>query len=117
VLPQRGTTKKLIIAFQFQFANQAAWKCDACRRSGLVQERGCAFAGAAERPRPVWARRGVAAARCPKSVITGESLALVEEFLAWKLAGGDVNMRAAKSVDAFFALEMEWRKETRDGDE
>jgi len=49
-------------------------------------------------------------------VITGEDLALLEEFFAWKLGGGDVSRRAAKSVDAFFALEHEWRKEIRDGD-
>ena len=80
-----------------------------------MEERGCAFAGAEERRRPVWARRGCATARCPKSVITGENLALLESFFAWKLAGGDLNRRAAKTVDAFFVLEKEWRKETRNG--
>jgi hypothetical protein len=117
VLSQRRAKKKLIVAFHFQFANQAAWKCDACRQSGLVEARGCAFAGAPERSRPVWARRGHGVSRCPKSVIAGESLSLLEDFFAWKLAGGgDVRKRAAKTVDAFFALETEWRKETRNGD-
>jgi len=50
-------------------------------------------------------------------VITGEDLALLEGFFAWKLAGGDISRRAAKTVDAFFALEREWRKEKRNGDE
>lgn len=118
MLTRPRTTKKLIIAFHFQFANQAAWKCDACRRSGLVKERACAYSGIAESGRPVWARRGHAAVRCPKSIITGESLALLEEFFAWKLAGAsDESGRAAKSVDAFFVLEHEWRKEKRDGNE
>jgi hypothetical protein len=117
VLSQRRRTKKLIIAFHFQFANQAAWKCDGCRASGLVRERGCALGGEPEAARPVWARRGQAVLRCPKSVITGESLSLVEEFFAWKLGGGDVQVRSAKSVDAFFALEREWQKEIRDGEQ
>jgi hypothetical protein len=116
VLSNGRTTKKLILAFHFQFANQAAWKCETCRGSGLAEERGCAFSGAAERKRPVWARRGHLSARCPKSFIEGENLSLLEEFFAWKLAGGgDLMRRAAKTVDAFFALETEWRKEMRNG--
>lgn len=81
-----------------------------------MRERGCALAGEAEAARPVWARRGLAVRRCPKSIISGESLSLVEEFFAWKLGGGSVQERSAKSVDAFFALEREWQKETRNGE-
>ena len=43
---ERGGTKKLIVAFHFQFANQAGWRCDACRRNGLEKKRRCGWLAA-----------------------------------------------------------------------
>ena len=38
-----GREKKLIVAFHFQFSNQAGWECDACRRAGLEVRRRCGW--------------------------------------------------------------------------
>jgi len=54
---------------------------------------------------------------CPKSVISGESLALVQEYLAWKLLGvspGSLRELPGKTVDAWMVLEVELRKEAED---
>jgi hypothetical protein len=65
---------------------------------------------------PVWARSGVAIPTCPKSYVTGESLALVEEFLIRRRLGG---IRAseldARRVEAFLALEKVLEAEMNDG--
>jgi len=121
VRAERGGTKKLILAFHFQFADQAGWKCEECRRSGLEEKRRCALRpGAEQQPnRVVWVRNGAVAERCPKSLITGESLALIEAYCAWKLnGGGDYRDMSAREVEAFWVLEQELRKEMeRRGDE
>ena len=66
------------------------------------------------------AGRRVSTERCPLSVIDGKTWALADEFLARKLAGeqADVSRLPAKSVDAFVALECEWRamEGRRDGE-
>src|ERR1035441_2449457 len=81
VEPRR--TKKLLVAFHFQFSNQAGWECDACRRSGLEVRRRCGWLGLPHdgKGAPVWARKAVAIESCPKSYITAESEGLVEDFL------------------------------------
>ncbi len=111
---ERRRTKKLIVAFQFQFSNQAAWNCDSCRKRGLVKLRRCAFEGE-EVPKsapPVWARRGISTQQCPKSLITAESLRLLEEFQIWKRFGcADVWAMTARTVEAISLLEDQWRKE------
>ena len=107
-------TKKLTVAFHFQFANQAAWRCDDCRSQGLEQKRRCAWRSAtSEKPRTVWARNGIALSACPKSVITGESLAFIEEFQYRRMFGdfGGINNMPARSVDAFCLLEQLMAKE------
>jgi hypothetical protein len=106
--------KKLIVAFHFQFANQAAWKCDACRSQGLEKQRRCGWLPASmdSLSRPVWARRKTAMMECPRSYITAASLSLVEEFFAWKAGGGGNLMnRPARTAEAFFILEREWKAE------
>jgi hypothetical protein len=111
---QRRRTKKLIVAFQFQFSNQAAWNCDDCRKRGLTTMRNCAFLNgrASHANKPVWARRAVTSAQCPKSVITAQSLAFLEEFQIWKRFGcTDVRSMSARSVEALSILEDQWRKE------
>jgi hypothetical protein len=97
-----------MLAFHFQFSDQARWKCEPCRQSGLDRVRRCAHlpesGGAAERP--VWSRGGVAAMRCPKSLITAESWTWIEEHRAWKTLGGEgFEEMNARRAAAFLALE------------
>ena len=65
----------------------------------------------------VWARRGVAVTRCPKTIITAESESLVEEFLVRRRLGatGIVDL-TARQVEAFAILESALEKERQDGD-
>jgi hypothetical protein len=53
------------------------------------------------------------APRCPKSVITAQSLSLLEEFLWWKQIGAASWSMDAKSADALLALEREWKLKTQ----
>ena len=111
-----GRTKKLIVALHFQFANQAAWGCDDCRRRGLEGQRRCGWSEDQSPSRAVWGRAGVTSTECPRSFISAESLAYIEEFFTWKLFGNvDYYSLPAKTVDAFFVLEREWLKEQRNG--
>ncbi len=89
-------------------SNQAGWGCDDCRKAGLEKKRRCGWLGIEDDDGGpvVWARGGVATTRCPKSVITGESEAMVEEFLARRRLGGTaVAELSARQVDAYVALE------------
>jgi hypothetical protein len=54
---------------------------------------------------------------CPTSYITSESIALLEEFHAWKLLGarGFYGL-PARLVEAIFILENELRVESNDGE-
>ena len=112
---ERSRKKKLIVAFHFQFANQAAWKCDACRKSGLEKTRRCGWLPLDSAPeRLVWARNAVAVTSCPKSYVTPASLSWIEQFQLWKLFGSaDINVMPAKVVEAFCILENELRGEIR----
>jgi hypothetical protein len=58
----------------------------------------------------------VAVSACPKSVITGDSLALIEEFQARRVFGdfGSVSNMPARSVDAFQMLDQLLAKERSD---
>jgi hypothetical protein len=114
VRPESGRSKKLIVAFHFQFANQAAWTCDECRKAGLEKRRDCAWlreAGVSS-GRIVWGRRQAAATRCPKSIITAESMYLLGEFNVWKRCpGGPLHAMPARVVDAILMLDDEFRAE------
>ena len=113
-----GRKKKLIVAFHFQ-RNEAAWSCDACRKSGLEEKRQCGWASAAapsEDGPIVWARGRTTLSTCPTSYITAESIALIEEFHAWRLLGAtSAYDLPARVVEAFFILENELRAELNDG--
>ena len=102
-----------MVAFHFQFANQAAWECDSCRKSGLARKRRCGWLPEQQRAPlgVVWARRTVTSSQCPKSVVTAASLAWLERFHAWKACGGDLLERPAKEAEAILLLESELRKE------
>ncbi len=64
----------------------------------------------------VWARGKVSLTSCPTSYITPESIALLEEFHAWKLLGAaSVYELPARLVEAIFIVENELRAEKNDG--
>ncbi len=107
-----------MVAFHFQFSNQAGWKCDICRKSGLERKRRCGWLGLGEEPgaSPVWARKHVAVSRCPKSYITAESLSMMEDFfLRRRLGATDLTRITARQADAFMVLEDAIAAEIRDG--
>lgn len=113
---ERSRKKKLIIAFHFQSSDQAGWKCVTCRAAGLERKRRCGFVkGLRDEPeRAIWARKHVVAVSCPKSLISADSLAWIEEFYAWKLAGGiDCQTMSARQADAFAVLERELATQRR----
>ena len=75
--------KKLIVAFHFvtasqQFPDRAGWNCESCRQNGLEVKRRCGFLEDDKRgqPRIVWGRKHTQTDECPKSLVTGESLAI-----------------------------------------
>ncbi len=97
-----------MVAFHFYLSNQAGWKCDACRANGLEKRRRCGWLrdSAPSAGRPVWARKGLSLDTCPKSYISAESEALVEEFLvSRRLGGGSPTEMSARQVDAFLILQ------------
>ncbi len=119
----RGTKKKLIVAFHFQLASaqladRAGWDCDSCKRNGLEKKRRCGFLAAEQRgePRIVWGRRQVSSQECPKSFVTGESMALLEEFFVGRRLGIPDSLESeARKVDAFVILRDLMEREERDG--
>jgi hypothetical protein len=113
----RERKKKLTVAFHFQFSNRAGWNCDSCRQHGLEVKRRCGFLPAEQRggPRIVWGRKQTQAEECPKSLVTGESLALLEEFFVRRRLGiSDSVELEARKVDAFLILRDEMEREERD---
>ena len=69
----------------------------------------------AEGPPVVWARGTVISARCPKSIITAQSVFFLEQFRWWKELGGDVWSMEAKNAEALLLLQQEWRTEIQNG--
>jgi hypothetical protein len=69
-----------------------------------------------ESAKPVWARRQVSLTTCPKSYITGESMALVEDFFVRRRVGRpNLEDMDARSADAFLILEEAVAMEMKDG--
>ena len=65
---------------------------------------------------PVWARAGVAVEVCPKSYITGESLAWIEHFGAFKFLGcTDPIDLPARTVDALCLIKDLVERESTHG--
>lgn len=89
-----------------------------CRKSGLERNRKCGWLtdGEISSSPIVWARGRIALATCPTSYITSESVALMEEFHAWKLLGAqNFYDLPARLVEAIFILENELRAEGNNG--
>jgi hypothetical protein len=104
----------LIVAFHFYRTSQAGWKCDQCRRQELDVKRRCGFLAAEKRgpKKLVWVRGHVSTEECPKSLVTPQSVELLERFFGWKFSGGGpLEEIAAKAADAFLILEGELRAE------
>jgi hypothetical protein len=116
--------KKLIVAFHFAIASRQSqtrigWNCESCRRNGLEAKRRCGFLPSEERgePRIVWGRGLAHTEECPKSFVTGESLALLEEFFVRRRLGiADSPDLEARKVDAFLILRDEMEREDRNGE-
>jgi len=69
-------------------------------------------------PRPVWVRKDIATTTCPKSYVSGDSMAWLEAFEAWKRIGqADPYGLPARQVEAMMLLEQELSAEMRRGDE
>jgi len=65
----------------------------------------------------VWARANVVSRRCPKSVITAQSLGYLERFRLWKELGTvDLADIDAKTADALVCLESAWKTEVKNGE-
>lgn len=67
----------------------------------------------------VWTGGGVAVTTCPVSLITADSIGLLEEFAAMKSlrAGPVLRDLPARFVDGWLAIENELAKEKGDGNE
>jgi hypothetical protein len=119
----RERKKKLIAAFHFvtasqQTTNRAGWDCGSCRRHGLEVKRRCGFLPEGERGEAhlVWGRGRAQTEECPRSYVTGESLALVEEFFVRRRLGIPESLETdARKVDGFLILRDEMEREERDG--
>ena len=120
---ERARKKKLIVAFHFQlansgFADRAGWDCESCRRNGLEMKRRCGFLPEAQRgePRIVWGRGQVRSEECPKSFVTGDSLALLEEYFVRRRLGIPDSLETeARKTDAFLLLRDLMEREERNG--
>jgi len=65
----------------------------------------------------VWARGKVSTPSCPTSYIAPESIALLEEYHAWKMFGTtDYYRLPARLVQAIIVLENELRMERSDAE-
>ena len=63
----------------------------------------------------MWARKRTRTEECPKSLVTGESLALLEEFFVGRRLGVQDSLELeARKVDAFLILRDEMEREERD---
>ena len=91
-----------------------------CRHHGLEAKRRCGFLPDEKRgePRIIWGRRQTQAEECPKSLVTGESMALLEEFFVRRRLGSNEPLEEmpARKVDAFLILRDEMEREERDGE-
>lgn len=66
----------------------------------------------------MWARKDVVLFSCPKSYVTSDSEALVEEFFVRRRMGAfDFSELSARQVEAFAILEKALTSEIKDGQE
>jgi hypothetical protein len=66
--------------------------------------------------RVVWTRKQVSTTRCPKSLISGQSRAWLEEYVVRRrLRQGWPEELGARDAEAFLVLDAEWEAEMRNG--
>lgn len=109
---ERGRTKKLILALHYYKGGTAGWRCEDCRRQGLEERRRCGWRESGEgNAQAIWVGRGSSASRCPKTVITADSVAWLEMWTGWRLAGrAPEACWSAKDLEAMGTLENEWER-------
>lgn len=114
---ERRRAKKLIVAFHFHTTGgPSRWRCDECRRAGLTAQRRCGLEGQTNgADRVVWAHGNVGTTECPQSAITGESVAWLEMFAAWRCGWRVKAGMAARDVEAMLILNREWMAEASGG--
>ena len=62
--------------------------------------------------RVVWGRKHVSTNTCPKSFVTGQSMAWLEEFMVRrKLRQSSRDELGARQAEAFLILQAEWEAE------
>jgi hypothetical protein len=67
---------------------------------------------------PVWARKHVVVGTCPKSYVTTESAALLEDFAIFRRFGSaEPGTLTARQAEAFIILEHELAMEIKDGEQ
>ncbi len=65
----------------------------------------------------MWGRKQIHVDECPKSLIAGESLALLEEFFVRRRLGITYSLDLpARKADAFLILQDEMEREERNGE-
>jgi hypothetical protein len=80
--------------------------------------RNCAWINAAKpvNKKAVWVRKDTVSLQCPKSVISAQSKAFLQQFRWWKQFGGGFPWWVdAKTADALLVLEEAWRIEEQNG--
>jgi hypothetical protein len=79
----------------------------------MVKTRNCAWLGESQPDsKIIWARAGIVAKQCPKSVVTAGSLRYLDIYRNWKVLGpGCSGSLDAKSADAIELLEQKWKAE------
>ena len=66
-------------------------------------------------PHPVWTRKRVHTEVCPKSLVTAQSLAWLEEYVTRRRAGGKpADELTARQVEAYLVIETELSAEIED---
>ena len=63
----------------------------------------------------VWGRKQVTATECPKSLVDGATMSMLEDFLVNRRLGIPVSFETpARKVDAFLILKEQMEREERD---
>ena len=71
-----------------------------------------------EPPAIVWARNGVMAMSCPRSMASADSLTWIDEYHIWRMTGRkDLLKMPARKAEALLTLETEWTKEKQHGEQ
>lgn len=78
----------------------------------MEESRQCGWRGERQAGvKAVWARYGSATNRCPKTVITADSVAWLDQWAIWRQTGRGVSAEwSAKDLEAMAVLEQAWER-------